>query len=72
MDGIVCVVLWNTNSEQRCISFPVSFVGNSGPVAFAQKPNKYSPQEFDGTRILGCFLEDHKFGPGRGMRWAFR
>jgi hypothetical protein len=25
-----------------------------------------SPQEFDGTRILGCFLEDHKFGPGRG------
>jgi len=25
-----------------------------------------SPQEFDGTRILGCFPEDHKFGPGRG------
>jgi hypothetical protein len=25
-----------------------------------------SPREFDRTRILGCFLEDHKFGPGRG------
>jgi hypothetical protein len=25
-----------------------------------------SPQEFGGTRILGCFLEDHKFCPGRG------
>ena len=25
-----------------------------------------SPQEFDGTRILGCFLENHEFGPGRG------
>jgi hypothetical protein len=40
MDGIVCVVLWNASSEQRRISFPVSFVGNSGPVAFPQKPNK--------------------------------
>src|SRR5580658_10460689 len=25
-----------------------------------------SPQEFDWTRILGCFLEDHEFGTGRG------
>jgi choline dehydrogenase-like flavoprotein len=25
-----------------------------------------SPQEFDRTRILGCFLEDDKFGPGCG------
>jgi hypothetical protein len=24
-----------------------------------------SPREFDRTRVLGCFLEDHKFGPGR-------
>src|ERR1017187_337206 len=24
-----------------------------------------SPQEFDGTRILGCFFEDHEFGLGR-------
>jgi hypothetical protein len=24
-----------------------------------------SPQEFDGTRILGRFPEDHKFGLGR-------
>jgi hypothetical protein len=24
-----------------------------------------SPQEFDGTRILGGFPENHKFGPGR-------
>jgi hypothetical protein len=24
------------------------------------------PQEFGGTRILGRFLEDYEFGPGRG------
>ena len=29
-----------------------------------------SPQEFDGTRILGRFPEDHKFGLGR--RYALR
>jgi len=29
-----------------------------------------SPQEFDGTRILGRFPEDHKFGVGR--RYALR
>ena len=28
--------------------------------------NNGSEQEFDGTRILGCFLEDHEFGPGGG------
>jgi hypothetical protein len=28
-----------------------------------------SEQEFDRTRILGCFLEDHEFGPsGRHAR----
>lgn len=31
---------------------------------------KSSPQEFDGTRILGRFPEDHKFGLGR--RYALR
>jgi hypothetical protein len=24
-----------------------------------------SEQEFGGSRILGCFLEDHELGPGR-------
>jgi len=32
-----------------CRSAPTSFIG--------------SPQEFDGTRILGRFLENHEFGP---------
>jgi len=32
----------------------------------AQRKKFGSPQEFDCTRILGCFLEDHKFGPGGG------
>jgi hypothetical protein len=31
-----------------------------------------SPQEFDWTRILGCFLEDHKFGPCRGHALSFQ
>ena len=34
--------------------------------SFSREQLTGSAQEFDGTRILGCFLEGDKFGPGRG------
>jgi hypothetical protein len=30
-----------------------------------------SAQEFDGTRILGCFPENHEFGSGGGHALGF-
>jgi len=35
------------------------------PTLMQRVQNGGSPQEFVGTRIIGRFLEDHEFGPGR-------
>ena len=38
----------------------------SADLSAGASPFYGSPQEFDWTRILGCFLEHDEFGPGRG------